>query len=224
MAQLDTFHHVAPGSAIQAEQLSSSAGRRRLAMAICQRRIKPGAGSSAEFLRARTAMTQWPDLRETLHSVRWAITGGVATRAYMPERATKDLDILIHQDDCAEVSNRLRSAGYLRISALAIAGEVFRSPNGVEVDVIFGDAPWVDEALAHPHRDAAGYPILGLPYLILMKMEASHLHDLGDISRMLGGASAHEFALVMQVIARHAPDMLEDVETLAQLGHQELGA
>ena len=44
-------------------------------------------------------MHPWPDLRELLGGLDWVIVGGVATRAYMPERMTNDLDILIRASD-----------------------------------------------------------------------------------------------------------------------------
>ena len=58
------------------------------------RRQKPGTGSSHEFMKRRTALNPWPDLREILKGIDWVLIGGVATRAYMPERVTKDMDIL----------------------------------------------------------------------------------------------------------------------------------
>jgi len=77
--------------------------RRRIMIQMCLRRQKPGTGSSLEFLRRRTAMNPWPDLRPILAGISWAITGAVATRAYMPERMTQDLDILVHRADCEVV-------------------------------------------------------------------------------------------------------------------------
>jgi hypothetical protein len=41
-------------------------------------------------------MNPWPDLRPFLRGIDWVLIGGVATRAYMPERATRDMDILVH--------------------------------------------------------------------------------------------------------------------------------
>jgi hypothetical protein len=69
---------------------------RRFMIDLVKRRVKPGTGSSHEFMRRRTAMNPWPDLRPILEGIEWAIIGGVATRAYMPERMTKDLDIVVH--------------------------------------------------------------------------------------------------------------------------------
>jgi len=137
-------------------------------------------------------MIPWPDLRPILENIPWVIVGGVATRAYMPERATKDLDILVRREDGDEVQERLEEAGYLFVTDLAVPGFLVRSPEDVELDVILGDYPWLDEALANPRQDMAGYPVLDLPYLVLMKMESSRGRDVGDLTTMLGLASDEE--------------------------------
>ncbi len=85
---------------------------RHLLIDMAKRNGKPGTGSSIEFMRRRTAINPWPDLRPILKGIAWAIVGGVATRAYMPERMTKDLDILVHQSDGEIVIKRLEQAGY----------------------------------------------------------------------------------------------------------------
>src|SRR5512135_527330 len=81
--------------------------KRRFMIDMLKRRVRPGMGSSVEFMRRRTAMNPWPDLRPILKEIDWVIIGGVATRAYMPERMTKDLDILVHQRDGEVVIKRL---------------------------------------------------------------------------------------------------------------------
>jgi hypothetical protein len=199
------------------------AQRRRILIDLCRRRIRPGTGSGVEFLRRRTVMNAWPDLRPMLHGIPWAITGGVATRIYMPERVTQDLDILVHRQDGDEVRQRLEGAGYCYVSALAVPGFLVRSPEGVEVDVLLGDAPWVGEALAYPRQDPAGYPVLDLPYLVLMKMSSSRARDVGDLGTMLGLASDEELAQVRKVVARYARAEAEDLESLIYLGQVEMG-
>lgn len=169
-------------------------------------------------------MNPWPDLRPILKGIPWAITGAVATRAYMPERATKDLDILVHRRDEDRVRQRLEAAGYTFISHLTIPGFLVRSPEGVEVDVVLGDDPWVDEALAHPRQDQAGLPVLDLPYLVMMKLKASRTQDLADLSRMLGLASDEELAMVRAMVSRYAPTDVEDLESLIYLGRLEIKA
>ncbi len=168
-------------------------------------------------------MNPWPDLRPILQGIPWVIAGGVATRAYMPERVTQDLDILVRHQDGDEVRKRLEAAGYRYVSPLAMPGFLVRSTQGVEVDVILGDYPWLGEALTHPRQDLAGYPVLDLPYLVLMKMAASRTRDFGDLGTMLGLASEEELARVRAVVAHYAPEEAEDLESLIYLGQVEIG-
>lgn len=194
---------------------------RRFMIDMLKRRVKPGTGSSHEFMRRRTAMNPWPDLRPILKGIDWVIIGGVATRAYMPERMTKDLDIIVHQRDGEAVIKRLEQAGYHIVSRLSIPGYLMLAPDGTELDVIFGDYPWLKEALDHPVHDPAGYPIVKLSYLILLKMEAQRAQDWADVSRMLGWASETDLDEVRAVVKRHMPEDVEDLESLIFIGKKE---
>jgi hypothetical protein len=195
--------------------------KRRFMIDMLKRRVKPGTGSSHEFMRRRTAMNPWPDLRPILQGIDWVIIGGVATRAYMPERMTKDLDVLVHKDDGNEAISRLKKAGYSTKSRLAIPGYLMVSPEGVEVDVLFGGYPWLKEALTHPSEDPAGYPVLGMPYLVLMKLTAQRAQDWADASRILGWASDANLDEVRKVVAKYSPEDGEDLESLIFLGRKE---
>jgi hypothetical protein len=168
-------------------------------------------------------MNPWPDLRSILQGIPWVIVGAVATRAYMPERATKDLDILVRASDGDVVRERLETAGYRYLSSLAVPGFLVHSPQGVEVDVILGNYLWLEDALVHPRQDPAGYPVLDLPYLVLMKIAASRTQDVADISRMLGLASEDELMRVRAAAARYAPSEAADLESLIYLGQVEMG-
>jgi hypothetical protein len=196
--------------------------QRRILIDIARRRIQPGTGSAPEFLRRRTAMNPWPDLRPVLIGIPWVVVGAVATRAYMPERATKDLDILVRRRDGDEVQARLHAAGYKVVSRLAVPGFLVRAADGAEIDVILGSYPWLNEALAHIRQDPAGYPVLDLPYLVIMKLAASRLQDTADLSRMLGLASDDELARVRAAVGRYAPDDVADLESLIYLGRYEM--
>lgn len=195
--------------------------RRQLLIRMALRRVQPGTGSSHAFMLRRTAMVEWPDLRHILHDIDWVIVGGVATRAYMPERMTKDLDILIRQQDEAAALRQLQSAGYTVEQQLAIPGFVLASADGIEIDLLLGTQPWLEEALQKPQTDPAGYPVLGLPYLILMKLAASRGQDFGDITTMLGWADDAALAAVRQTIARYSPQDAADLESLIYIGQQE---
>ncbi len=194
---------------------------RRFMIDMLLRRVRPGTGSSREFMLRRTAVNPWPDLRPILKGIDWAIVGGVATRLYMPERMTKDLDILVHERDEAAVISKMQEAGYQVSSRLAIPGVLMLSPEGLEVVILFGKYPWLDEALKHVATDEAGYPTIGLPYLILLKMDAQRAQDWADVSRMVGWASDADLDTVRAVFQRFSPADMEDLESLIFIGKKE---
>ncbi len=166
-------------------------------------------------------MYLWPDLRGMLDGIPWVIAGGVATRAYMPERATKDLDVLVRAIDGDVVLARLQAEGYEIVARLGIPGYVLRSPDGTEIDVLYSDAIWLDEALAQARVDPAGFPVLALPYLVLMKLTAMRSQDWADVSRMLGLATESELERVRDVVRRFSPEDVEDLDALIVLGRRE---
>ena len=187
------------------------------------RRARPGTGSSGAFLQKRTAMKRWPDLGQILAGLRWAVVGAVATRAYMPERATQDVDILVRAEDAAAVRARLQQASFVHQQELAIGGATWHSPTGVGVDVIKSHEAWVGEALSQPASDPQGLPVLALPYLVLMKVQSGRTQDLADVARMLGLADAEGRDKAREVIRRWLSDAVEDVESLITLGKLEMG-
>lgn len=207
--------HLAPDGQLTSHQ------RRRLLIDMALRRTQPGTGSSHTMMNTRTAMNDWPDLRDILQGIRWVIVGGVATRAYMPERMTKDMDILIRAEDETAVLLRLKAADYKVLQPLSIPGYILQSPDGVEIDLLIGSQSWLEAALNQPTTDAVGYPVLGLPYLILMKMAASRGRDFGDVTTMLGWADEKTLAEVRQIVARYSPQDSEDLESLIYIGQQE---
>jgi hypothetical protein len=194
---------------------------RRFMIDMVKRRIKPGTGSGHDFLRRRTAMNPWPDLRPILGGIKWALIGGVATRAYMVERLTKDMDIVVHERDGEIAVKKLQDAGYRVVSELAVPGYLLFAPDGTELDVLFGRYRWLKDALDHPRQDPAGYPVVALPYLVVLKMAAQRPQDWADVSRMLGWASDADLEEVRAVIKKYAPEDLEDLESLIFLGQME---
>ncbi|MBU1660201.1 MAG: nucleotidyltransferase family protein, partial [Chloroflexi bacterium] len=206
---------IAPDGDLTARQ------KRHFLIRMALRRVKPGTGSAPEFMKERTAMQPWPDLREVLRGIDWVIVGGVATRVYMPERLTKDLDILVRAEDREKAIEKLKQAGYHIISKLAVPGYQMRSPEGVDVDVLFGDYRWLDEALSHQEQDSAGYPVIGLPYLAMMKMEASRGRDLSDLYILLGWAEDDELDHVREAVGKYMPEEIEDIESVIFIGQHE---
>lgn len=165
----------------------------------------------------------WPNLVAALAPLQFAVVGAVATRLYMPERLTQDIDIVIKASDSAKARQKLLEAEFVHQGDLAIGGSAWRSPDGKLVDVIEGHESWWSDAIAaaQNNRDAQELPILPLAYLVLMKFRAGRLQDLADISRMLGQADEKDLAEVRSLFDREAPSDRSDLESIIQLGKLE---
>lgn len=167
---------------------------------------------------------QWPDMSEIFGDLPWAVVGAVATRLYMPERMTRDLDVAVATDDASRVRFQLQLAGWTPNGELSIGGSSWKSSDGVEVDVLEGRAAWWPDALreAQTNRDTQGLPILPLPYLVLMKFQAGRVNDIADITRMLGQAGEPQLAATRRLFEQYETDGLEDLESLIILGRLEM--
>jgi hypothetical protein len=113
------------------------------------------------------------------------------------------------------------NAGYHVIGLLSIGG--FDDPAAPPIDVLTRADPWLDAALAHPVADAAGYPVLGRPYLILLKLQAGRTQDLADVQRLLARLPQPERDSIHQIVHCHAPELVEDFESLCTLADLEFG-
>lgn len=193
--------------------------RRRRYLEIALRRVRPGTGSSMHFYRRR----DWTELPVDISQIRtpFTVIGAVATRLYMPERATRDLDILVHSDDAAALAAELIELGLVRMGDLSIGGSSWSTDSGYEIDVVESNLPWTHEAIAKSNRSPDGLPIAGLPFLVLLKMNASRGVDIGDLSRMLGLASPAELDEVRRVVRLYQPEDADDLEGLIALGAVE---
>jgi hypothetical protein len=166
----------------------------------------------------------WPNLTSVLVPVLYAVVGGVATRLYMPERMTKDLDVVIALPD-AELVRKKRASGFVFVSELnLIRGSTWRAPNGQDIDVIDGEDVWWHEVIlsAQANRDAQGQPVLTLPLLVLMKYIAGQAQDLADIDRLIGQTDDGTVAAIRQFFDRFLPDEHDDLSSfiaLARLVH-----
>lgn len=192
-------------------------------MDIVKRRVRPGTGSSRQFLKTRTASKTWPDLTTILKGVPWCVVGGVATRTYMPERAAQVFDILVAQENATEARGALRKADYRFRIELSIGGSSWGSPSGESVELIESNAPWLTDAFENLQQDPQGLPVLSFPYLVLMKFQASRTQDLADLSRMLGLASEELRNQARAIFLQWEPGGIKDLESLIALGDLEKG-
>lgn len=200
--------------------------KRRMLIDLAQRRQRAGTGSASAFLMQRTTQMVWPDLSSFLSPIPWAVVGAVATRLYMPERTTQDLDVVIRVEDAAEVRQKLTNAGFVYQGELNIGGSTWLTPDGQPIDIIEGHKVWWTDALieAQTNRDTQGLPILPLRYLVLMKFQSGRVQDLADITRMLGQANATTLDAVRALFKQYAPADVPDLESLITLGKLEIGS
>jgi hypothetical protein len=190
-------------------------------IALALRRARLGSGSAPDFLDQRTWSLPVSDLRSIIRCTRFAVVGGVATRLYMPERMTLDVDILVLKQDAEALHQELRNAGCRYVGAPSAGGSHWTLPDGGKMDVLESDAAWAPAALATSRPAPDGLPVVELCYLVLMKLEASRTQDLADVSRMLGGAPEADLAAVRRVVQTYLLEAAEDLESLIVLGRME---
>lgn len=192
---------------------------------LALRRAARGTGSMPSFLERRTAVQAVPDLRYILGVVPWVLVGGLALRAYMPERMTLDVDILVHERNSARARKLFAAAGYRLTGSLSIGGFSVQSADSNEppIDVLTRSDLWLDAAIASPASDPAGYPVLSRPFLMLLKLQAGPTQDLADIQRLLARTPTSEQVVIRQLVADENPELVEDFDSLCTLADLEFG-
>ena len=167
---------------------------------------------------------EFPNLTPLFSSLSWAVVGAGATRLYMPERTTNDLDILVSVPDYQQARIQLTQAGATYQGEPRIGETSWRLPNGFPLDVLEGREDWTETALheAQANVSVEGMPVLPLPYLVLMKFRASRVQDIADITRMLGQATPKQLEEVRQLFVQWLPNDQEDLESLVLLGQLEM--
>lgn len=197
-----------------------------------RRRRAAGRGGALESLMALPRTEVVVDPHNFLGEIPFCVIGGVATRAYMPERMTKDIDILVGANDFDAAELRLRDAGYqaggphddlfFSNSMLGLFGRAWEK-GAVRVDLISSRQAWVHEALAVYAYDQTGLRVIALPYLVLLKLDASRGQDQADVERMLGRLSNDDVKKVAEIVGRYSndPQAEQDVYQYALLGRLE---
>ena len=184
-----------------------------------------GPAARPNFLRRRTArqITSGPICEQFCTGIRWAVVGAVATRAYMPERMTRDFDILVHHQDGDAALARLKEAGYQVASELSIPGHMLNAPDGTEIDLLLIPFPWIGRCFATGPTRPGRLPGLG-PAL-------SCPDENGDVTRpgsrrplenARARRKAEDLARIRETVARYLPAAVDDLESLIYLGGLEM--
>ncbi len=203
--------------------------RRRFYLERGLRKPPIGSGSDLDELWKHARAKLFIDMESLFGDISAIVIGGVATRAYAPERRTEDVDVLVEHARYAEALRRLESLGWRKVrdlffpnASLGLYGTAWR--NGTNrLDVIASDQSWAVEALAEEAYDQTGLRVISLPFLVLMKLDSARGIDQGDLTRMLGRIGDAELERIVRVVERHHgdPHAAEDVRQYAELGALE---
>jgi hypothetical protein len=168
-------------------------------------------------------MDWWKSAERALSDVPHAIAGAVAANAYMPARQTRDLDIAVAAGGLARADAALNAAGWSRVGDLSLVIGASYGRAGNDIDVLELPEEWGAAAVAEAQTNIHnGMATLTLPYLVLMKLEASRVSDVADITRMLGGADESSLEAVRNVVRRYGrADDADDLEQVIRLGKLE---
>ena len=168
---------------------------------------------------------------KALDGLSYCIVGGQATRYYMPERTTIDIDYIIAPESFELATIRLEAAGFVADecdllfpdSRLGLNGRRF-ARDSIVIALITSNQDWLREAIADPPRPVgAQEPVVALPYLVLMKLDASRSVDQGDLTRMLGLADEKTLIATRDVVSRYLPSDLDDLGQYIEIGKLEMG-
>jgi hypothetical protein len=106
---------------------------------------------------------------------------------------------------------------------LIIGGESWLARDGGVLRGVAWTEPWVRGALSSPARSPEGQPVIGLPWLVLMKLKAARVRDTDDVARMVALASEADRATIRATVARWQPEDLAGFDSLVILGRLEMG-
>jgi len=210
-------------------RFESARERRRFYLERGLRKRPIGSGSNLDALMSMERDKLFIDMESLFGDIPAVVIGGVATRAYSPERRTKDIDVLVDHLRYTEALTRLRSLGwreehdlFFPNTSLGLYGTAW-SKDGRHLDVIATAQAWAAEALAEEVYDQTGLRVVSLPHLVLMKLDSARAIDQGDLSRMLGRVDKTEIERIVRIVARHHrdPHAAEDVRQYAELGALE---
>ena len=205
---------------------------RRLLLDFSLRRQRPGSGSMLHELMKgkRPVMNWWRQAAAALQGkhIPIAVTGANAANAYMPPRATGDLDLALRVVDLAAAGQALAEAGWEFLGNLQLyenlRGTAWKK-GADELDLIGLPGAWGQAAIAAAQGNplVAGLPTLTLPYVVVMKLISARPQDSADISRMLGPAPEATLNAVRAVVRRWRPQDAEELEQMIALGQLEWG-
>jgi hypothetical protein len=134
--------------------------------------------------------------------IRHALVGGLAVGIHGHPRATKDVDFLVGQEAFESSGAIISFRGGVPLSSGGVAVDSVPIPEGYER--VF------ERALAEAEK-TDGVPVIGLPYLVLMKLLAGRRQDLADVVAVVAKG---DLKAVRALVAEELPSACQTLEQL----------
>lgn len=198
-----------------------NSSQRKDYLRMAERRAKPGSGSHPQMLRERTLHYGSPDLKRWLGDVPFVVIGGLATRLYMPERKTLDVDVLVSPAVLPAAEEALTQSDCTKLGPVTVGRSTWRLPGSTNLDLHAPADPWVEGAVNNAVRGGDGLPYVALPFLVLLKLASGRVQDLADITRMMSAADEDGLRQTRDHVKRWRPEDAEDLESVIRLGKLE---
>ena len=144
-------------------------------------------------------------------TVPYAVIGGHAVTFHGRPRMTDDVDILVSSQDARAAVTQLNLRG---VSPLKTGGYSGVTPDGLRIDVVAPDRPWVAPAIAQAVRTPHG-PMVGAPFLVITKLwDSRGSQDETDVLGVLKRMTDAELNATRQLVRQYLPDDVDDLESL----------
>ena len=225
----DRFAEARRINAVMQRDYREARNRRRFYLGRGLRKQGPGSGSDLRGLMELPREIIMVKPEELFGDIPAVVIGGVAARAYAPERLTKDIDFLVDYERFGEATSLLAQRGWRKKvelvfpnASLGLRGEAWEK-DGQAIDVVATEQTWGTEAFETPAHDQTGLRVIPLAYLVLMKLDSARGVDQGDLTRMLGRLEDGEVDAIVKVVEKHShdPQAADDVRQYALLGRME---
>lgn len=196
---------------------------------------RPGRSTLALALRSLSAQESKPldstfaRIVRALDGVEFAVIGGLGVRAYVQQRTTDDIDVILRGDDYSEASRRILDLGFETDGLVDLGGDQFikyASPSGVDLDVMLALKAYQQEAISNAARmefPGGGVRVVSPEYLILFKLDAMRGFDSDESDvRALIRAGVVDVNRVEALVEEHLPYLLDDFRSLRDLAEAGL--
>lgn len=184
-------------------------GRNCLFSLYKKRSVKYNKANSRPFADKVVKASSLRDISLALQGVDYAIIGGHAVAIHGYPRTTQDIDLLVSPSSLQEAEGRLGKPG----TPLAIGGSSVEW-NGIDVDLVCPDQPWVNDLLAGKQQSPYG-PVVSKPGLVLMKLWSSRggAEDM-DMMQVIKHMTPQDTKTLKALVAKWLPNDVEDVKNL----------